>query len=89
MYHSFGKTAMNLSSFEKGFRGNTSLDFYYHGLEYYLPISNKAFPDFLYTSKDGDTLYIDIVAFDTIYPYGYPYISKAYYSYINRIRRKE
>lgn len=89
IYHCIGKTGKNelvvFSSFGKCLKSNSSLYFSHNDNKYYLPIANNAFPIFLNDAKEGDTLQIDIVIFDTINNYACNKSVKNYYAYISRI----
>jgi hypothetical protein len=92
IYYTVGRTAENninvLALFGERIKSHSSLGFYYNNKKHYLPISNRAVPDFLFNLEEGDTLLIDIVIFDTLKNNrGVDQSIKNYYSYVNRIQK--
>lgn len=84
-----GDKANILASFEEQFKSHSSLHFYYNNKEYCLPISNQSVPDYLFNIEEKDTLLINIVIFDTLDDRAIEKSIKNYYSYVNRISKKE
>lgn len=88
-YYAIGKSnreySLIIASYDRKFKSSTSLSFYYHGFRYYLPIDDKSIPIFLNNLEEGSSLLIDIVIFNSITNDS---ISKNYYAYINKVRKK-
>ena len=69
VFQSIGRNPFDMSLFSKGeetIRSHTALEFKYNDITYYLPIDNNAECTFLDTCKKGDTIYIDMIVFDSI-----------------------
>lgn len=86
-YLSIGRGGDYFNNLTPRIETTTALCFAYNDEEYYIDIEEKNSPAFLTNLKVGETIYIDIVVFNTTDCY--PRRQKKYYcSYINKIQKK-
>jgi hypothetical protein len=91
VYESIGRNPYDMGLFSNygvNIKSHTALEFSYNNVSYYLPIDNEVSCDFIDTCQQGESLYIDIIVFDTINSRTTQRCGvKIYHSYITAIRR--
>lgn len=87
-FHAVGRTGNEVNvfkSFNEIIKSHSSLHFIYNNKEYYIPISNEIISDSILNLDEGDTLFVDIIIFDSIDSNAIDRTVKNYYSYISKI----